>query len=73
MQTRSSEQSFSVEQEAPAQCPDQEHVVVGDEPVVVFVVKVVLGLPDPPDRPKFFARAAIRLSPIDRRVVKLVM
>jgi hypothetical protein len=73
LHTRSSEQSFSVEQEAPAQCPDQEHVVVGEEPVVIFVIKVVVGLPEPPDRPKFFARAAIKLSPIDRSVVKLVI
>lgn len=72
LRTRSSEHSFSVEQEAPAQCPDQEHVAVVEESVVVFVVKVVVGFPEPPDRPKFFARAAIKLSPIDRSVVKLV-
>lgn len=63
---RSSEQSFSVEQEAPKQWPDQEHVMVGEEPVVVDV-------PEPPDRPRFLAREPIKLSPIDRRVLKLVI
>lgn len=66
MQTRSSEQSLSVEQVAPEQWPDQEHVVEGEEPVVVDV-------PEPPDRPRFFAREPIKLSPIERRVLKLVI
>ena len=56
----------------PAQCPDHEQEpLVGEEPIVV-VVKVV-GDDPPPIKPRFFASAFTRRSPMERRVLKLVM
>lgn len=54
----------------PAQCPDHEQEpLVGEEPIAV-VIKVV---GDPPaTRPKFFARELTSLSPMERKVLKLV-
>lgn len=67
LQTKSSEQSSSVEQDAPKQCPAQEQEAVE----VGLVVVVFVG--GEPERPRLDASALTSLSPMLRRVVKLVM
>jgi hypothetical protein len=58
------------EQFLPAQWPDQEHEPVGPGPAEV-VVEVLLEPPEP--RSKFLTSAVTRLSPMQRKVLKLVM
>lgn len=98
LQASASEQSSSLEQDAPetllelsivisfgrvylpSQWPAQEQVPVdvGCVAVVVAVLvadlEVVVGVPpEPPDSPRLETRALTSLSPMDLRVLKLVM